>query len=82
MKQPILNIHERPAHLPQWLLFSLQHVFAMFGATILVPILTGLNTSVALVASGVATLSFLAITRQTAAACRLAYSEATLQSSP
>jgi uracil permease len=63
MKQPVLHIHERPAHFPQWLLFSLQHVFAMFGATILVPILTGLNTSVALVASGVATLSFLAITR-------------------
>ena len=35
----------------------------MFGATVLVPLLTGLNTSVALVASGVGTLIFLAVTR-------------------
>ena len=39
-------------------LLGLQHLFAMFGATVLVPIITGLNTSVALVAAGIGTLLF------------------------
>lgn len=59
----ILEVRELPKHPLQWLMLSLQHVFAMFGATVLVPLLTGLNTSVALVASGVGTLIFLAVTR-------------------
>ena len=59
----VLDVQERPNHPLQWLMLSLQHVFAMFGATVLVPLLTGLNTSVALVASGVGTLIFLAVTR-------------------
>lgn len=42
---------------------SLQHVFAMFGATVLVPILTGLDPGATLVASGVGTLVFHLITR-------------------
>lgn len=42
---------------------SLQHLFAMFGATILVPALTGLDPGAALVASGVGTLIFHLITR-------------------
>lgn len=37
---------------------SFQHVFAMFGATILVPILTGLDPSVTLFCSGLGTLIF------------------------
>lgn len=37
---------------------SFQHVFAMFGATILVPLLTGLNPSVTLFCSGLGTLIF------------------------
>jgi uracil permease len=37
---------------------SFQHVFAMFGATILVPLLTGLDPSVTLFCSGVGTLIF------------------------
>lgn len=37
---------------------ALQHLLAMFGATVLVPMLTGLNTSVALVSAGVGTLIF------------------------
>lgn len=61
--KPVLDVQERPKHPLQWLMLSLQHVFAMFGATVLVPLLTGLNTSVALVASGVGTLIFLAVTR-------------------
>jgi len=37
---------------------SFQHVFAMFGATILVPLLTGLNPAVTLFCSGLGTLIF------------------------
>lgn len=39
-------------------ILALQHLIAMFGATVLVPILTGLDPSVALVAAGVGTLIF------------------------
>lgn len=42
---------------------SVQHVFAMFGATVLVPILTGLDPGSTLIASGVGTLIFHLITR-------------------
>ena len=56
-----LATHERPApHV--WLVLSLQHLFAMFGATILVPILTGLSPAVALVSSGLGTLLYMAVT--------------------
>ena len=38
------------------LVLGLQHLFAMFGATVLVPIITGLNISTALFFAGVGTL--------------------------
>lgn len=41
---------------------GIQHLFAMFGATVLVPTLTGLNVSVALVCAGIGTLIFHFIT--------------------
>lgn len=41
---------------------GLQHVFAMFGATVFVPLATGLNPSVALFTSAVGTLLFHIIT--------------------
>ena len=44
-------------------LLSLQHLFAMFGATVLVPLLTGLNASTALVTAGIGTLMFHASTK-------------------
>ncbi|RXI98080.1 uracil permease [Anaerobacillus alkaliphilus] len=47
----------------KWLILSLQHLFAMFGATILVPYLVGLSPAVALVSSGLGTLAYLLITR-------------------
>lgn len=49
-KKPKLNTAD-------WLL-SIQHLFAMFGATVLVPLLTGLNASTALVSAGIGTLIF------------------------
>lgn len=42
---------------------SLQHLFAMVGATILVPMLTGLNPSIALFCSGVGTLLYILCTK-------------------
>ena len=59
----LLEIHEKPKHKGQWMLLSLQHVFAMFSATILVPLLTGLDVGVGLVASGVGTLIYIAATK-------------------
>lgn len=40
-----------------------QHLFAMFGATVLVPLLTGLDPAVALFTSGSGTLLFILITK-------------------
>ena len=42
---------------------ALQHLIAMFGATVLVPILTGFNPSIALFTAGVGTLIFHAFTK-------------------
>lgn len=39
-------------------ILALQHLIAMFGATVLVPILTGLNPSIALFSAGMGTLIF------------------------
>ena len=46
------------------LVLGLQHAFTMFGATILVPLLTGLDISVALFMAGVSTLIFHFITKK------------------
>ncbi|MGD7051941.1 solute carrier family 23 protein [Sutcliffiella horikoshii] len=61
-EKPVLDIHEVPSK-PKWLILSLQHLFAMFGATILVPLLVGLSPAVALVSSGLGTLAYLLITK-------------------
>ena len=46
------------------ILFGFQHALAMFGATVLVPYLTGLDISVALFTAGVGTLLFHLITKR------------------
>lgn len=38
----VLDVDERP-QLTHWVGLSLQHMFSMFGSTVLVPILVGLN---------------------------------------
>jgi uracil permease len=58
-----LGIREKPSSKVQWAVLSLQHVFAMFGATVLVPILTGLSISVALFSSGIGTLIYIFFTK-------------------
>ena len=43
--------------------FGLQHMFAMFGATVLVPAITGLSVSSTLLFAGAGTLLFHALTK-------------------
>lgn len=57
-----VDVHERPAF-SRLIPLSVQHLFAMFGATVLVPIITGLDVSVALLTSGLGTLLFLVLTK-------------------
>ena len=60
--KPVLDVNEKPQP-AQWAFLSLQHLFAMFGATVLVPFLTGLPISAALLASGIGTLLYILITK-------------------
>ncbi len=52
---------DRPS-IGYWIPLSIQHVFAMFGATILVPLLTGLSPSTALFTAGTGTLLYILVT--------------------
>ncbi|MBO8141659.1 MAG: uracil permease [Firmicutes bacterium] len=61
MRTSVVDVHDR-LPLAQLVPLSLQHLFAMFGATVLVPVLTGLNPAVALFTSGAGTLLFLLVT--------------------
>ena len=54
----LLDVDQRPSA-GKGILLSFQHVFAMFGATILVPLILGMPVSVALFASGVGTLIYM-----------------------
>ncbi|MEJ5302811.1 MAG: uracil permease [Bacteroidales bacterium] len=62
MKRRIIGIEE---HLPlaESLPLSLQHLTAMFGATILVPILLGIDPAIALLMNGIGTLIYTWVTR-------------------
>lgn len=62
MSEAILDVHDKPKA-AQWISLSLQHMFAMFGATILVPQLVGLSPAIALLTSGIATIIFIIITQ-------------------
>ena len=70
----VYDVHDKPPII-QWVILALQHVFAMFGATILVPILVNqgiasaglegeaLSIAVALVTAGIGTLIYILCTR-------------------
>ncbi|XEC96169.1 uracil permease [Paenibacillus tarimensis] len=57
MKREI-GIHEKPP-IGQSLLLSIQHLFAMFGATVLVPNLLGVDPAICLLMNGIGTLLYL-----------------------
>lgn len=66
----VMDVDETPKPLA-WVILALQHVFAMFGATILVPILVNniagaevLTIPVALISSGIGTLIYIFITKR------------------
>jgi len=58
------NVSEQQRTMRQKLILGIQHTLAMFGATVLVPALTGLNTSITLFCAGVGTLLFHWITKK------------------
>lgn len=65
----ILDVRDRP-DIKSWIILAFQHVFAMFGATVLTPILinqaagaTVIGVDVALFSSGIGTLIYIAITK-------------------
>lgn len=43
---------------PRMMVLGVQHLFAMFGATVLVPLITGLDVSITLLFAGIGTLIF------------------------
>lgn len=49
---------------PKMIVLGLQHMFAMFGATVLVPLITGLSISTTLLCAGLGTLLFHLITKR------------------
>lgn len=73
-KKLILDVNEKPS-IGKWIILAFQHVFAMFGATVLVPILVNqgiaaagfdgqaLSIAVALVTAGIGTLIYILCTR-------------------
>ena len=73
-KKLLLDVNERPG-IFKWIMLAFQHVFAMFGATVLVPILVNqgiaaqgiegeaLSIAVALVTAGLGTLIYILCTR-------------------
>lgn len=68
-KKLLLDVNEKP-ELWKWVILALQHVFAMFGATILVPITVNaaagaqvISIPVALVTSGIGTLIYILCTK-------------------
>ena len=56
--QPDAVYDARTLGTPRMIVFGAQHMFAMFGATILVPTLTGLSVSATLLFAGIGTLIF------------------------
>lgn len=59
----LLEIREKNIPAYQVFMLAFQHMFAMFGATILVPLLTGLDPAVALFTSGLGTIVFHILTK-------------------
>lgn len=53
----------RKLGVPRMMVLGFQHTFAMFGATVLVPLLTGLNMQTTLLMAGIGTLLFHIITK-------------------
>ena len=65
MKQQQEAVYDaRTLGVPRMAVLGVQHMFAMFGATILVPVLTGLSPSATLLWAGIGTLLFHFVTQR------------------
>ena len=53
----------RKLGIPKMLILGIQHMFAMFGASVLVPFIFGINPAIVLFMNGVGTLIFIAVTK-------------------
>jgi len=62
VKHKVIQVHERPP-LQQSIPLGIQHLFAMFGSTVLVPILFGVNPATILLMNGIGTILYLFITK-------------------
>ena len=66
-EKPVINgpvYDARTLGTPRMLILGLQHMFAMFGATVLVPILTGIDIATTLLFAGLGTLLFHLLTKR------------------
>ena len=61
MKNCVYDVEDRPP-IKELIPLSIQHVFAMFGSTILVPLLCGMSVNAALFSAGLGTLLYMALT--------------------
>ncbi len=58
------EVNEKPESKKEHFALSFQHVFAMFGSTILVPTLIGIDVATALFAAGLGTLTYTTVTQK------------------
>ena len=64
-KHLVLDIHENPKKISEWLLFAIQHVLAVLVATITVPLLVpGMPIAATMVSAGIGTLFYLFVTKK------------------
>lgn len=61
-EKKVIGINEKPP-IEQWIPLSIQHTFAMFSASVLVPVLVGIPASIVLLMNGIGTLLFMFITK-------------------
>ncbi|MBI9010296.1 MAG: hypothetical protein JEZ05_09760 [Tenericutes bacterium] len=60
------DIYDKPKSYVEWLLLSLQQLVAVFGATILIPIIIGINPALGLMTAGIGTLLYILWTKKSA----------------
>ena len=62
MSQRIIQVEER-VPVGKWIPLSIQHTFAMFSASVLVPFLLGISPAIVLLMNGIGTLIFIFVTK-------------------
>lgn len=60
--QKTIGVHERPPAATS-LMLSMQHLFAMFGSTVLVPNIFGVDPAICLLMNGIGTLLYILVTK-------------------